>query len=237
MSWSFFANLTMLHDIIIKRLEGLAIEKTKYCSFRVTPEEKKYIKAMARSRGMNESEYLRVIVFEERRKEVKFVKEVIAGQYLKDRVVASRLTENEYNEIEQKAKLAHINMSRFLARSALEKEITVINGMKDLSHQLSKMGNNLNQLTKLAHQGKITDNPDMIELKKMLNKIWKLMVSISKPKKNRGELMKKEDFIKKVVDRLKAEDKKSEVVAFKEGEKTSYLEVFSDGHVVENTKS
>jgi hypothetical protein len=48
--------------------------------------------------------------------------------------------------------------------------------------------------------------------------------------------MKKEDFINKVIDRLRAEDIKSEVVAFKEGEKTSYFTVFADGKVVEKTK-
>jgi hypothetical protein len=41
--------------------------------------------------------------------------------------------------------------------SALDKDILVFDDLKDINRQLAKMGNNLNQLTMLAHQGRIKE--------------------------------------------------------------------------------
>jgi len=39
-----------------------------------------------------------------------------------------------------------MNRSEFLIASALGKQITIINGGKDIAYQLSKIGTNINQL-------------------------------------------------------------------------------------------
>lgn len=41
--------------------------------------------------------------------------------------------------------------------SALDKDIFNFDDLKEMNRQLAKMGNNLNQLTMLAHQGRIKE--------------------------------------------------------------------------------
>ncbi|MBK5263508.1 MAG: plasmid mobilization relaxosome protein MobC, partial [Peptostreptococcaceae bacterium] len=66
-----------------------------------------------------------------------------------------RVTEKEYEKIAKKAKKTKMNISQYVSLSALGRDIVVFEDLKELIHQLSKAGNNLNQITLLAHQGKI----------------------------------------------------------------------------------
>jgi len=50
-----------------------------------------------------------------------------------------------------------LSISRYVSLSALDKEIIFFDDIKEMNHQLSEIGNNLNQLTVLAHQGKIKE--------------------------------------------------------------------------------
>jgi hypothetical protein len=93
-----------------------------------------------------------------------------------------RMTENETERIKKKAKIANMTFSNYLITSALNNEVIVIDGIKDFTHQLSKVGTNLNQLTMLCHQGKI-DCADITSVNKTLNDLWEYLVSIRKCKK------------------------------------------------------
>jgi len=92
------------------------------------------------------------------------------------------MTEEEIKKIKIKAKLANMTFSNYVISSALNNEVIVINGINDFTHQLSKVGTNLNQLAMLCHQGKITV-PDITETNKILNDLWEYLVSIRKRKK------------------------------------------------------
>ena len=93
-----------------------------------------------------------------------------------------RMTENETERIKKKAKGANMTFSNYLITSALVNEVIVIDGIKDFTHQLSKVGTNLNQLTILCHQGKI-NCADITSVNKLLNDLWEYLVSIRKCKK------------------------------------------------------
>lgn len=93
-----------------------------------------------------------------------------------------RMTENEMERIKKKAKSANMTFSNYVITSALNNEIIVIDGIKDFTHQLSKVGTNLNQLTMLCHQGKI-NCADIASVNKLLNDLWEYLVSIRKRKK------------------------------------------------------
>lgn len=88
-----------------------------------------------------------------------------------------RMTEDEIEQIKMKAKKSNMSFSNYVIASALNKQIIVINGIKDFTHQLSKVGTNLNQLTMLCHQGKI-NCPDINSINKMLKEIWSEIVKI-----------------------------------------------------------
>lgn len=67
-----------------------------------------------------------------------------------------RMTEKEYKQIKKKAEQVNMNFSTYIIKTACDKRITVINDFDEFNDQLRRAGNNLNQLTVLCHQGKIT---------------------------------------------------------------------------------
>ncbi len=90
-----------------------------------------------------------------------------------------RMTEKEIEGINKKAKSANMTFSNYVISSALNNKIIVIDGIKDFTHQLSKIGINLNQLTMLCHQGKI-NCADITSVNKILKEIWEELICIRK---------------------------------------------------------
>lgn len=82
----------------------------------------------------------------------------------KNKLVALRFRENEYNLIKSKADKANMNFTEFITRSALNKQITVVDGIPEILKEVKAIGRNLNQLTTLCNMGKIIC-PELSELK------------------------------------------------------------------------
>ena len=82
----------------------------------------------------------------------------------KNKLVALRFRKNEYNLIKSKADKANMNFTEFITRSALNKKITVVDGLPEILKEVKAIGRNLNQLTTLCNMGKITC-PELSELK------------------------------------------------------------------------
>lgn len=82
----------------------------------------------------------------------------------KNKLVALRFRENEYNLIKSKADKANINFTEFVTRSALNKQITIVDGLPKILKEVKAIGRNLNQLTTLCNMGKIIC-PELFELK------------------------------------------------------------------------
>lgn len=74
---------------------------------------------------------------------------------LKDKKFAFRVSERDLNQIRIKAKRARMTVTNYLVTSALNKDIVVIDGVDGLISQMKAVGRNLNQLTTLAHMGRI----------------------------------------------------------------------------------
>ena len=66
-----------------------------------------------------------------------------------------RVTEKELSVIDRKAARARLTRTEYLITCALGKEITLIEDLKPILADLRRIGNNLNQLTRLANMGKI----------------------------------------------------------------------------------
>ena len=82
----------------------------------------------------------------------------------KNKLVALRFRENEYNLIKSKADKANMNFTEFITRSALNKQITIVDGLPEILKEVKAIGRNLNQLTTLCNMGKIIC-PELSELK------------------------------------------------------------------------
>ncbi len=85
-----------------------------------------------------------------------------------------RVNEKEYNKIKSKIEKSELNTSEYLLKTAMNKEIIVIDGLEEIIMQLRKIGNNINQLTKLCNQGRIT-NINLEDVKKEMKSIWQLL--------------------------------------------------------------
>ena len=81
----------------------------------------------------------------------------------KTKMVAMRFRESDYAAIKRKAEKANMNFTEFVTTAALNKPITVINGLSDVLKEQKAIGRNLNQLTTLCKMGKIIC-PDLTEL-------------------------------------------------------------------------
>ena len=72
----------------------------------------------------------------------------------KDKTYAFRVSSADLKKIKAKAKRANLTVTDYLTACALDKEITVIDGLDGVLSELKAQGRNLNQLTILSHQGR-----------------------------------------------------------------------------------
>ena len=69
--------------------------------------------------------------------------------------ITVRLSPEELNSIEAKAETAHMALSTYIRACALRHKVVVVEGVKECNSELKAVGRNLNQLTVLAHEGRI----------------------------------------------------------------------------------
>ena len=92
----------------------------------------------------------------------------------KDKKINIRLTEKEKNIIESKAKKSNMTITKFIVCSCLKDKIIIVNGLDKIDSELRRIGNNINQLTRLANE-KIITVVDLKELRMEVNNIWQLL--------------------------------------------------------------
>ena len=89
--------------------------------------------------------------------------------------IVIRATEKEFDQIKAKVKKSRLTQNKYLLKSALDKEITVVEGIKELIIETKRIGVNLNQLTKLANQGKVDCSSELEGINKELIQTWQLL--------------------------------------------------------------
>ena len=92
----------------------------------------------------------------------------------KDKKINIRLTEKEKSIIEPKAKKLNMTLTKFIVSSCLKDKIVIVNGLDKVDSELRRIGNNINQLTRLANE-KIITVIDLKELRMEVNNIWQLL--------------------------------------------------------------
>jgi translation initiation factor 1 (eIF-1/SUI1) len=95
----------------------------------------------------------------------------------KGKMFCFRLSEADYRKIQEKASKARLSMSAFILTSALGKEITVVEGLEEAFREMKAIGNNLNQLTALAHMGQIKE-VGLVMTKRQLGAVWEAVTSL-----------------------------------------------------------
>lgn len=87
------------------------------------------------------------------------------------------VNEKEYEQIKKKVEKSKLKQQEYLIKSALNKKIIVIDGLKEILLELSREGNNLNQIAKKINEG---EQKDIKEMKNKLNNLWDLIEKILK---------------------------------------------------------
>ena len=97
---------------------------------------------------------------------------------MRRKIINSKVTAEERDLIRAKAKACGETVSNFLRRLALDHKLHAPRPIadEDLVRQLARLGNNLNQLTRLAHLGKL---PDPQALERLLEDVRRLLIQTS----------------------------------------------------------
>ena len=93
----------------------------------------------------------------------------------RNKTIAIRCTEDEYNRMHRRAREHGKKLSDFVLRTALGKKIIIAEGLQDVVRQQRAIGNNLNQLTRLANQGEV----NIIDLKRLADEYGEVTAMIA----------------------------------------------------------
>ena len=79
----------------------------------------------------------------------------------KPRSIAFRVTEEQHKMINEKAKNSNLSKTDFIIKCCFDKEIIIVNDVRELMKELHAVGRNLNQLTTRANMKQL----EVVELK------------------------------------------------------------------------
>ncbi len=97
----------------------------------------------------------------------------------KSKLMNFRVTQGDYERIHGRAEKAGLSLSGYLLTAAIQHEIIVIEGLQEAVQELRKMGVNLNQLTRLCNEGRITCL-ELKGVKAQLEEIWRFLNSLTR---------------------------------------------------------
>ena len=95
----------------------------------------------------------------------------------KDHFIRFRVAGWEKVRISKNAEKAHMTISEFVRAAAMDQDVTVVEGLDDLIRELRRQGNNLNQLTVMARQGRV-GLVDMEPFMEVYERTWQTLNSL-----------------------------------------------------------
>ena len=101
----------------------------------------------------------------------------------RNKQIVIRSDEKEFEKIKSKVNISWLSQNEFLLKAILDKDIIQVDGIHELMMEFKKIGNNLNQLTKLAHQGKVNCSKELELMNKEMSGSWqslKLLIQSQK---------------------------------------------------------
>ena len=101
----------------------------------------------------------------------------------KDIRLTIRLTPEQYDSICARAEKAQMTPSAFVRAAAMRHRVTVIDGLKEFTHELKGIGRNLNHLTVLANEGHVTE-VNLSSAMKTLGEIYDRLSELTEQEKH-----------------------------------------------------
>ena len=90
---------------------------------------------------------------------------------MKENRITVRFTDEQIKTINEKAASAQMTPSAYIRAAAMRHKVTVVDGLREMTHEVRGIGRNLNQLTILANEGRFT-SPDLSGMVDKLDKIY-----------------------------------------------------------------
>ena len=96
------------------------------------------------------------------------------------RQINFRVSEQDYLKLSQSAKTLNMSVASFAKKKAQNARLVTpkisSDDAKKIAYQLSMIGNNLNQLTKLANEGGSIDTQSLRAIKEQVDDIWQQLI-------------------------------------------------------------
>ena len=88
-----------------------------------------------------------------------------------------RLNEQEYAHLKRQSETAGLKMEPLIRQLILGRDVNPRppENLAELLRQISDMGNNINQIAKVANSSKFIRSEDIEEIKKMQSELWKVV--------------------------------------------------------------
>ena len=103
---------------------------------------------------------------------------------MKDYDLHIRIEKSDLDKIRENAQKANMTTTAYLINRALnDDQIVILEDLKPMCHELRKIGTNLNQLTMLSHQGRVSC-VNLTALSEEVMKLWQplnLLTERTKP--------------------------------------------------------
>ena len=90
---------------------------------------------------------------------------------MKKNRITVRFTDEQIKTINEKAATAQMTPSAYIRAAAMRHKVVVVEGLREMIHEVRGIGRNLNQLTILANEGRFT-SPDLSRMVEKLDKIY-----------------------------------------------------------------
>ena len=95
---------------------------------------------------------------------------------MKSKRINFRVSDTMDALIRHKAKSAGMNISDYIIYCAIDKKVVNYDGLKELTTQVKKLGNNVNQLLILSRQGRI-NTVNLTSTQEELKRIYELLAA------------------------------------------------------------
>ena len=106
--------------------------------------------------------------------------EIIVPKRERSKQLNIRLSENEVELLQKNIEKSKLKQSEYIRKSILKKNIIVIDEIKGLMVELKRVGNNLNQITRMMNNGEIKDSKELSEVKNNLETVWDKVIEALK---------------------------------------------------------
>ena len=97
----------------------------------------------------------------------------------KSRQINFRVSEKDYAKILKRVEKSNFNLTSYFLTLALDGKIIVVEGLGETVTELNKIGNNLNQITRLFHQGIYPSGMEFLKLKSEVSRVWQSLNSLT----------------------------------------------------------